>query len=146
MEDDTIGINLVNIQQRMTNLDISVVPKRLEIFGDDRTIVIPPRAFTTTEFHQLLSEKYPTAAAINDRSPCMMELWRTIALSHSSSRVVRRKTIDPESKIRESGFRILWSRSSDAAARFPSTISDKDITESLLCGNGTLLFQLPRAL
>eukprot|EP00536_Pseudo-nitzschia_multiseries_P007117 jgi/Psemu1/324610/estExt_fgenesh1_pg.C_1630001 len=44
------------------------------------------------------------------------DFWRRLALAHNSPRVVRRGGIDPNSKIRESGHRILWPKTHNIAS------------------------------
>ena len=39
--------------------------------------------------------------------------WKSLATMHGSTRIVRRGTVDPESRIRESGYRIVWSIHTD---------------------------------
>jgi hypothetical protein len=89
-------------------------PKKLEIIGDDRTLVIPRWSFYVinnddneailqnrkgaNEFRQLLLQ-YDHISFIKIQSL----LWENLASIHRSLRVVRRGDIDPESGVRESG-------------------------------------------
>jgi tRNA G37 N-methylase Trm5 len=88
---------------RIEKLDPSVCPKKLEIFGDDRTLVVPPHSFEGEEFQSLLCINYE-----DDHDSCMTEFWRQLAKVYNSPRVARRGTVDPNSKIRESGHRLLF--------------------------------------
>eukprot|EP00546_Thalassionema_frauenfeldii_P015937 CAMPEP_0178896530 /NCGR_PEP_ID=MMETSP0786-20121207/1229_1 /TAXON_ID=186022 /ORGANISM="Thalassionema frauenfeldii, Strain CCMP 1798" /LENGTH=466 /DNA_ID=CAMNT_0020566953 /DNA_START=94 /DNA_END=1494 /DNA_ORIENTATION=- len=86
------------IQAQILSLDVKVCPKKLEVIGDDKTLVLPPNAFSlnNTRFRTLA-----VAADINN-------LWEHLAIAYNSPRVVRRGTIDPNSPIRESGHQLLW--------------------------------------
>lgn len=79
------------IKAHILSLDVKVCPKKLEVMGDDKTLVLPPNAFSlnNTRFRTLA-----VAADINN-------LWEHLAMAHNSPRVVRRGIIDPSSPIRE---------------------------------------------
>ena len=142
-----LGITLTNDQQRglesldpfiverVLKLDSTVCPgsrKRqcLEIFGDDRTVVVPPGAFEGEEFisilrdvHRAHNQKHnthdnntPQQLSFDESTNLYKDFWHRLALAHDSPRVVRRGGIDPNSKIRESGHRLLW----------PPSTSDED--------------------
>ena len=122
------------VKTTVSSLSIKTCPKKLEVMGDDRTLVVPSTAFllqkqeTTNDFHQLLIS---TSNQIHNDCPdrtdhstiCKIQekLWKNLASLYQSPRVVRRGDIDPESGVRESGHRILWplpvsiSLSNDAA-------------------------------
>mmetsp|Transcript_25323 Transcript_25323/g.50726 ORF Transcript_25323/g.50726 Transcript_25323/m.50726 type:complete len:598 (+) Transcript_25323:25-1818(+) len=108
------------LETAVSSLSIKACPKKLEVMGDDRTLVVPSTAFLlqekepTNEFHQLLinissqihnspdKTDHPTIYKIQEN------LWKNLASLYQSPRVVRRGDIDPESGVRESGHRILW--------------------------------------
>lgn len=117
------------IIDRVLNLDSTVCPASrrrqfLEIFGDDRTVVVPPGAFEGDEFLSILRDVSRTNNRESHTGDCNTEntdldaadetarlyndFWCRLALAHNSPRVVRRGGIDPNSKIRESGHRVLW--------------------------------------
>jgi tRNA G37 N-methylase Trm5 len=119
------------IIDRVLQLDSTVCPASrrrqfLEIFGDDRTVVVPPRAFEGEQFISILRdvqrlrnhkcnaddgnniEHTTSSDAHSDIENLYNDFWRRLALAHDSPRVVRRGGIDPNSKIRESGHRVLW--------------------------------------
>lgn len=131
-----------DIINRVLKLDSTVCPasrrrQSLEIFGDDRTAVVPPGAFEGKEFisilrdvHRMHSREYKSntddcnntentssdaAADETTTTTLYNDFWSRLALAHSSPRVVRRGGIDPNSKIRESGHRVLWPPLSTAA-------------------------------
>jgi hypothetical protein len=89
--------------ERMQALDPVVCPKKLEVLGDDRTLVLPPLAFTSEEFQALICSGFT-----NHDSKCMEVLWSQLARRHGSSRIARRGTVDRESRIRESGHKLVW--------------------------------------
>lgn len=87
--------------ERIMKLRSTVCPKKLEVIGDDRTLVIPHRAFREDDdsFASLLA-----LTQITDRS----KFWEEFAHAMNSPRIARRGDIDPDSSIRESGHRLLW--------------------------------------
>jgi hypothetical protein len=101
-------------------LNKQTCPKKLEIIGDDRTLVIPRWSFYVTnnddnetillnhkganEFRQLLSQyESPFESEPISFTTIQSLLWENLARSHRSLRVVRRGDIDPESGVRKSG-------------------------------------------
>ena len=83
------------------------MPPKLEIMGDDRTLVIPFRALNAASdasFEKIIQY----AIGENNQEEFMPLLWKMLADSHRSQRVVRRGEVDPNSKVRESGHSILW--------------------------------------
>lgn len=109
------------VKASVSSLSIKTCPKKLEVMGDDRTLVVPSTAFLlqeqekANEFHQLLinisSQTIHNSPGETDSSTiCKVQqkLWENLANLYQSPRVVRRGDIDPESGVRESGHRILW--------------------------------------
>ncbi|KAL7569302.1 hypothetical protein ACA910_016848 [Epithemia clementina (nom. ined.)] len=83
-------------------------PKRLELMGDDRSVVIPPQALSLDEknFSEWLDEIFDLQP--HNRQDIMIKVWGNIALLHKSTRVVRKGSVLPESGVRESNYKILW--------------------------------------
>lgn len=109
--------NPQSILQNLHDLGLKYCPPKLEIFGDDRTVVIPPRAFTEDfweRFDSLVSSysTSTTVMGVNDASDDDFRIkktfWKNLANTHGSSRIVRRGTIDPDSHIRHSGHRLIY--------------------------------------
>ena len=116
------------IINRVLQLDSIVCPvsrrrQFLEIFGDDRTVVVPPGAFEGDEFLSILRDvarmhncnntkdctpKNTSLDTADEMKKIYSDFWRRLALAHDSPRIVRRGGIDPSSKIRESGHRVVW--------------------------------------
>lgn len=97
--------------ERIKNLDTTVCPESLELFGDDRTVVIPPHACQGDEFWSLLLQCATTTDVPDEKHVPMSiqdEFWKLLATVHASQRIVRRGTIDPNSPIRHSGHRLLF--------------------------------------
>lgn len=108
-------------------------PSKLEIMGDDRTVVLPYKALNESidvSFQQLVEDVLDwnckddgttttTTCCTNDsqsnkrRNQFYTLLWSNIGYAFSSSRIVRRGEIDPNSKIRHSGHIILWRKEDD---------------------------------
>ena len=129
-----------SIMDRVLQLDSTVCPgsrrrQNLEIFGDDRTVVVPPGAFEGEEFLCILRDVYrmhnqkhntnhgntgqPISSDATDDEITTLynDFWFRLALAHDSPRVVRRGGIDPNSKIRQSGHRLLWPLSTDDGSK-----------------------------
>jgi hypothetical protein len=96
------------INEKVGNLSSITAPPKLEIMGNDRTVVIPHSSLNTvtdSTFHDLIESILGKASR---REDFMNILWGKIASSFRSQRVVRRGEISPDSKVRESGHSILW--------------------------------------
>ena len=86
-----------------------ICPTRLEVFGDDRTLVIPFKSLNLQwdeHFKALLMDAFDDND--EDIEKFMIALWEHLAQAHGSERIVRRGEIDPRSKIRQSGHSIIW--------------------------------------
>lgn len=97
--------------EKVIDLDSIVCPRQLEIFGDDRTIIIPPGAFEREDFVELLKTKSRLYSSIGTDEPTLdvlKDFWSRLASAHKSARIVRKGGIDPNSKIRESGSSLVW--------------------------------------
>ena len=111
------------IEERVRKLSKRICPTKLEVIGDDRTLVIPRFALCVNspndEFYKML---YPTIKLVatnegdvlnsnNERKymfSIQSHLWGVLASIYNTQRIVRRGDIDPESGVRESGHRILY--------------------------------------
>ena len=104
--------------QQLVSLDSTICPPKLEIIGDDRTVVLPLKALNEN-FNESLRQLLDRYIIYNDdnnddgnnekkRNEFHSLLWSNIGKYYNSSRVVRRGEIDPNSKIRHSGHYILW--------------------------------------
>ena len=103
--------SLDTFMERFKNLDTTLCPESLELFGDDRTVVIPPNAFQGDEFWLLLLQSTTIVDwqdNTNVPTSIQEEFWKQLAAVHSSQRIVRRGTIDPSSPIRHSGHRLIF--------------------------------------
>jgi len=113
-----------NAEERVRNLSKRTCPTKLEVIGDDRTLVIPRFAVyvdnnPNDELYKLL---YPTIKlmakneegllnANNERKymfSIQSHLWEVLASIYNTQRIVRRGDISPDSGVRESGHRILY--------------------------------------
>lgn len=88
---------------KIQKLEKSVCPKKIEEFGDDRCLVVPPNVFEGEEFRAILCGN-----SLENEELCRTELWRQLTQIHGSPRIARRGTVDPNSRIRESGHRLLF--------------------------------------
>lgn len=124
-----------NIEQMVRRLSNKTCPKKLEVIGDDKTLVIPRHALcvqkrrddsSSDEFRNLL---LTSAKMVHEKSNQVLgkdgsasnteddktiisniqsRLWKNLANIYNTTRIVRRGDIDPESGVRESGHRILY--------------------------------------
>ena len=109
-----------DIVKLVQSLSAQTCPKKLEVIGDDRTLVVPRWSFyipssndcetiaekrkIAEEFYQLLIQCNLPGRYERENSHNMQSLlWENLARTHRSLRVVRRGDIDPESGVRESG-------------------------------------------
>ena len=88
---------------RIQKLSAIACPKKLEVIGDDRTLVIPRRAFREDD-----DEFASLVAHASKPSKDWRCFWGEFSIAMGTSRVVRRGDIHPDSSIRESGHRLLW--------------------------------------
>ena len=93
------------IVQRIKGLSLMTCPKKLEVIGDDQTLVIPRRSFRKEHDQDFVSL---CSLALGNEFCDWGKFWKCFATFLSSPRVVRRGDIDPDSSIRESGHRLLW--------------------------------------
>lgn len=110
------------IDKAVLALSLQTCPKKLEVIGDDRTLVVPryalflvddQREATTTalnvlnkgsnEFYDLLISTKPQNYTLQSLYTMQSKLWENLARVYQSSRVVRRGDIYPDSGVRESG-------------------------------------------
>lgn len=89
------------------SLSLVLCPKKLEKLGDDNTLVVPRRAFDGNDeaFRDFVRECGYKGGDLDDY---FSELWKQLASYSKSPRVVRKGEVDPESGVRESGYRMLW--------------------------------------
>ena len=117
------------ISKAVISTDAQCCPPKLEVMGDDKTLVIPRYALYTenvneesptirkkcvVEFLELILQVLDVLD-LEEQCPVMETLqkvqgllWMNLAEAYGSKRVVRRGDINPESGVRESGHRILW--------------------------------------
>jgi hypothetical protein len=78
---------------------------KLELWGDDRTVVVPLLAFQNSA---TLSTLLGTVDETWHGDFQSRYLWRNLAKVYSSRRVVLRGEVDPNSPTRQSGYSLLW--------------------------------------
>jgi tRNA G37 N-methylase Trm5 len=115
------------LEKKLRSLNRTICPDKLELFGDDRTLVIPRLALTSdneslqniisttsSELAQLFLDKY---------------LWKQLAETYETHRVVRRGQVDPESGTRHSSFQLLWSSDNNSNNNW-ITVTEQGIRQS----------------
>jgi len=97
--------------KRFEDLGPTIYPSKLEIFGDDRTVVVPPSAFDGEEFWRCMESLVAgdeSSMGTDERERIRNGFWKDLSDFHGSSRIARRGTIDPESSVRHSGHRLVY--------------------------------------
>jgi hypothetical protein len=97
------------------SLSLTLCPKKLEMVGDDNTLVIPRKAFDGKDdtFREFILQ---AGCSENRVDEFLQELWKQLAAYYKVPRVVRKGEIDAESPVRVSGYRLLWPYSGIAQA------------------------------
>lgn len=98
-----------------------VCPNKLELFGDDRTLVIPPGSFEGTAFLRLLSGEESASIRRQSDTTIFLQFWERLSAAHGSTRIVRRGTVHPNSGTRQSGHRLIFPYSGIAASTGPGS-------------------------
>ncbi len=105
------------LHHAVMGLSSKACPHKLERFGDDRCLIIPRTALRVDEKNDEEFRAF-LELFIPNKSPeeSLSALWPLLARLYSSptSRVARRGDIDPESKVRQSGHRLLYPNTFDA--------------------------------
>jgi hypothetical protein len=94
------------ILQRILTLNRTICPRKLELVGDDNTVVLPKK--TALDANEDTFKDFLTQCGIQNTSEFSRRLWEALASRFESSRVVRKGKVDPESSVRESGVVLLW--------------------------------------
>lgn len=119
-EKESIDCNRKMIVKIVLALSTQACPKKLEVIGNERTLVVPRWSLYMTnsddcktilrkleganEFSELLAQfKLQSNSKVEGFMNIQSFLWERLAYNHRSLRVVRRGDIDPESGVRESG-------------------------------------------
>ena len=89
------------------SLSLTLCPKKLEMVGDDNTLVIPRKAFDGKDdtFREFIVQAGCNENCVDE---FLQELWKQLAAYYKVPRVVRKGEIDAESPVRVSGYRLLW--------------------------------------
>ena len=109
------GFERKEVVRAIMALSARVCPHKLERFGDDRCLIIPRTALrideksNTDDFRAFLEQLVPNVSA----EECLSALWPILARLFGCPRVARRGDIDPESKTRQSGHRLLYPNTFD---------------------------------
>mmetsp|Transcript_48878 Transcript_48878/g.118336 ORF Transcript_48878/g.118336 Transcript_48878/m.118336 type:complete len:601 (-) Transcript_48878:52-1854(-) len=152
--------------RKICQLDTSTVcPSKIEVMGDDRTLVIPSTAFTIDyvtgeddSFRRILmlaSFKSSPPSTMGESSnedddeddyhqsqpdsssshifKLQDEFYERLAKSYRSRRIVSRGRVSKDSKVRESGHRLIWPRSTETSSDGIPSSTGPDIPESWIC-------------
>lgn len=90
------------IQSQILNLNNTICPSKLEYLGDDRNLVLPSAAFREKDMEALLP------LDCNNVSQFQEDLWSQVAHAYNSPRILRKGGVDPNSRIRQTGYQLLW--------------------------------------
>lgn len=114
-----VKLDVPDLLEKVTLLSNEICPKKLELFGDDRTVVIPANAFSdaaspSKKMRLDSGDSFVSFLNFLDMFKVPYDiftqefLWKEIAQTYKSRRVVRRGEIDPNSPVRKGTFEILW--------------------------------------
>jgi Met-10+ like-protein len=114
-----VTFNVPKLMEKVCLLSKEICPTKLELFGDDRTVVIPTNAFSDTTSMSKKMRRDSSDSALSFLNFLDMFkvpydaftqdfLWKEFAQTYKSRRVVRRGEIDPNSPVRKGTFEILW--------------------------------------
>jgi 16S rRNA G966 N2-methylase RsmD len=114
-----VSFSVSDLMEKVTLLSKEICPTKLELFGDDRTVVVPTNAFRDStapskKMRRNSSDSFLSFLNYLDMFKVPYEvftrdfLWKEIAQTYKSRRVVRRGEIDPDSPVRKGTFEILW--------------------------------------
>lgn len=112
------------IIDRIKKLDQLVCPKKIEVLGDDRTLVISREAFDGEDFDSILTDTTGLG-----KEKCKEEFWKQVAQINKSRRIVRRGIVDKDSPIRESSYCLVWPHSGIPESTGPGSPSWIRVTE-----------------
>jgi hypothetical protein len=105
--EDSNGRSPEDLLEQIRSFPPSVCPKRLEILGNDRILVIARQSLNPAvngDFRCWLVE-----IVGNDQLDTILnDLWKELADLSNCPRIVRRGGVDPESRVRRSGHQMLW--------------------------------------
>lgn len=139
IDQEELAFQAKMVEASVLSLCVKACPQKLEVIGDDRTLVVPGTAFlindddTTQQFHQLLTnvctrrDDNSSVTTNHTMYEIQKMLWKNLASLYKSTRVVRRGDIDSESAVRESGHRILWP--------LPASITSSNSVNESRCTN-----------
>jgi Met-10+ like-protein len=106
---DATAIAASSLERHIESSSSDFCPTKLELMGDDRTVVVPLLAFQNSAS---LSTLLGTMDETWHGDFQSRYLWRNLANVYSSRRVVWRGEVDPNSPTRQSGYSLLWADAS----------------------------------
>jgi tRNA G37 N-methylase Trm5 len=115
------------LDQQIRALNRTTCPDKLELFGDDRTLVIPRLALTSD--NESLQNMIGTRSSELTHLFLDKYLWKQLAETYETHRVVRRGQVDPDSGTRQSGFQVLWSSNGISRSNW-ITVTEQGIRQS----------------
>jgi Met-10+ like-protein len=123
-------------KEHISSLDKAMCPSKLEFLGDDQNLVLPHTALLTADLDSFLRDKLKSPLADNNLK-CFQHqyLWPQLARAFASPRILRKGGVDPESRIRHSGYQLLWPSISGADTIGPGspgwiTVTEQGIRQS----------------
>ena len=130
--DDHVAINW---KEHIQRLDSAVCPSKLELLGDDKNLVLPPAALLAADLDVWMRTVLETH--IGDTQPLdfdifLQELWNQVAEIYHCPRILRKGGVDPDSRIRQTGYQLLWPatpKSTDSTSTGPGSPGWITVTE-----------------
>jgi Met-10+ like-protein len=102
---DATAVATSSLERQIECSTSDFCPTKLELWGDDRTVVVPLSAFQNSATLSILLGTMDETWHVDFQT---RYLWRNLANVYSSRRVVVRGEVDPNSPTRQSGYSLLW--------------------------------------
>lgn len=121
-------------RQQVQNLDTKICPAKLEVLGDDKNLVLPATALLISDLEAWMQQTITKVDSSSQISvPCMAEfmteMWDQITKTYQCPRILRKGGVDAESKIRQTGYSLLWPTSTPISNNW-ITVTEQGIRQS----------------
>lgn len=94
------------------SLNKSICPSRLEVLGDDKNLVLPPGALLEKDLMPWLEKAWQHRQkpfTEQQMSAFMVQVWKQLTIIYDPCpRILRKGGVDPDSRIRQTGYQLLW--------------------------------------
>ncbi|CAB9503656.1 synthesizing protein 2/3/4 [Seminavis robusta] len=93
-------------RDQIDSLSTTTCPAKVEFLGDDNNLVLPPKAMLSCDLELSFFKNDNN----NNLQLLFMDhhLWPTVARTFGCPRILRKGGVDPNSRIRQTGYQLLW--------------------------------------